>query len=172
MLKMRGGNQMKKIIYVPLISIGTIAMDLVTKYMADTRIAPYGSLKILPFFNLVNVENRGAAFSMLSNLGNGFFIAVALLAILFILYLLIRTEENPVSLALILGGAIGNLTDRLYYGHVRDFLDFHLLGWHWPSFNVADSALTVGLAILLIQALRPVKPAPDNPGQTSPPIQQ
>lgn len=154
---------MKKTIYVPLISIGTIVLDLVTKYMADTRIAPYEPMKIMPFFNLVNVENRGAAFSMLSNLGNGFFIAVALLAIVFIMYLLIKTEENPVSLALILGGAIGNLTDRLYYGHVRDFLDFHVGGWHWPSFNIADSALTVGLAILLIQALRPARPAPDNP---------
>jgi len=163
---------MKKIIHAPLISIGIIVLDLVTKYMADSMVEPYEPVNVLPFFNLVNVENRGAAFSMLSNLGNGFFIAVALLAILFILYLLIRTEENPVSLALILGGAVGNLTDRLYYGHVRDFLDFHVGGWHWPSFNVADSALTAGLALLLIQALRPARPAPDKPGQTSPPMQQ
>lgn len=145
---------MRKRHYVPLISFSTIGLDLLTKYMADTRVKPYEPVEILPFFNIVNVENTGAAFSMLSNMGNTFFITVAFLAIIFILYLLIRTEESPVPLALILGGAAGNLADRIYYGHVRDFLDFHIAGLHWPAFNVADSALTVGLCLLLWQAIR------------------
>jgi signal peptidase II len=157
---------MKKRLYVPIITIVTIALDLVTKYLADTLVEPYEPVKVIPFFNLVNVENTGAAFSMLSNLGNAFFITVALLAILFILYLLVRTDESPIPLALILGGAIGNLADRLYYGYVRDFLDFHIADWHWPAFNVADSALTVGLAILLFHALFQAKhdqaPPPDT----------
>jgi len=159
---------MKKRHYVPAIALVTLGLDLLTKYMADTYIASYEPMRILPFFNLVNVENRGAAFSMLSNLGNGFFISVAVLALIFILYLLIKTNESPVSLALILGGAAGNLADRLYYGHVRDFLDFHLGVWHWPSFNVADSALTVGLVILLIHALRPQQQATKENGENTP----
>lgn len=145
---------MKKRYFVSSIASGTIALDLITKYIADNSIAPYDPMKVLPFFNLVNVENRGAAFSMLSDMGNAFFITVGLLAIAFIVYLLARTDENPLSLALILGGAIGNLTDRLYYGYVRDFLDFHARGWHWPAFNVADSALTIGLALLLWHSIR------------------
>ena len=145
---------MRKGLYVPAIAAGTIALDLLTKYLADTMVEPYEPVEVLSFFNLVNVENTGAAFSMLSNMGNVFFITVALLAILFILYLLFKTDENPVPLALILGGAVGNLTDRLYYGHVRDFLDFYIAGWHWPAFNVADSALTVGLCLLLWQSIR------------------
>jgi signal peptidase II len=157
---------MNKRAYVPAIALGTIFLDLVTKYMADTMVKPYEPVEVLPFFNLVNVENTGAAFSMLSSLGNGFFITVALLAILFILYLLVRTDESPVPLALILGGAVGNLTDRLYYGHVRDFLDFHVAGWHWPAFNVADSALTVGLAILLALALFPARRRQTGPPDT------
>ena len=151
---MRGSGQMKKRHYVPATIAGVIGLDLITKYLADTRIPPYEPLEVLPFFNLVNVENTGAAFSMLSGMGNVFFISVAIIAIAFIVYLLMRTEEHPLSLALILGGAVGNLVDRLYLGHVRDFLDFHLAGWHWPAFNVADAALTVGLGLLLWQSLK------------------
>lgn len=148
---------MKKQIYVPLTIALTLILDLVSKYYADTLIEPYEPVKLTPFFNLVNVENTGAAFSMLSNMGNRFFITIAILAIAFIVYLLMKTKESPLSLAFILGGALGNLADRLYYGHVRDFLDFHVAGWHWPAFNVADSALTVGLALLLIQSFRQQK---------------
>ena len=145
---------MSKKVYVPLTIALTLVLDLVSKYYADTLIEPYEPVEVTPFFNLVNVENTGAAFSMLSSMGNTFFITIAILAIAFIIYLLMKTKESPLALALILGGAIGNLTDRLYYGHVRDFLDFHAWGWHWPAFNVADSALTVGLALLLIQSFR------------------
>lgn len=145
---------MKKTYLVSSIAAGTVALDLITKYAADNTIIPYEPMKVLPFFNLVNVENKGAAFSMLSGMGNAFFISIALLAIAFILYLLVKTDESPLSLALILGGAVGNLTDRFYYGYVRDFLDFHAAGWHWPAFNVADSALTVGLALLLWHSIR------------------
>ena len=148
---------MKKLYYVPATVAITIALDLFTKYEADMRIPSYSAVEVLPFFNLVNVENKGAAFSMLSGMGNGFFITIALAAIFFIVYLLVKTNEHPLSLALILGGAVGNLADRLLYGHVRDFLDFHVGGWHWPAFNVADSALTVGLALLLFYSLLPGK---------------
>jgi len=157
---------MRKSIYVPAIAMGTVALDLVTKYLADTMVAPFEPVEVLPVFSLVNVENTGAAFSMLSNLGNVFFITVALIAICFIMYLLIRTNESPVPLALILGGAAGNLADRLYYGYVRDFLDFHVSGWHWPAFNVADSALTVGITILLVHGLFPVKQQRPDPAPT------
>lgn len=145
---------MKKQVYVPITILLTLALDLWTKWIADLKVDPYDPVDLTPFFRLVNVENRGAAFSMLSGAGNGFFITVALLAIGFIVYLLVKTNESPLGLALILGGAVGNLVDRLLYGHVRDFLDFYIGDWHWPAFNIADSALTVGLMLLLIQSFR------------------
>lgn len=146
---------MKKPYLVSTICMMVIALDLITKYIADTTITPYEPVDVLPFFSLVNVENTGAAFSMLSGMGNAFFIGIATFAIAFIIYLLVKTNESPTSLSLILGGAIGNLADRIYYGHVRDFIDIHAGTWHWPAFNIADSALTLGLCLLLVATFRP-----------------
>lgn len=142
----------KKWFRVPSVVGIMLALDLVSKFIADEVVDPYEPIEVLPFFNLVNLENKGAAFGMFAGLGNGFFITVSVCAILFIVHLLINTKECPFCLALILSGALGNLYDRLAYGEVRDFLDFHIAGKHWPAFNVADSALTVGLALLFVDA--------------------
>jgi len=147
------GNRLR----VPSVVGIVLALDLITKFVADEMVDPYEPIELLPFFNLVNLENKGAAFGMGSGLGNGFFITVSICAILFIIHLLINTKECPFCLALILSGALGNLYDRLAYGQVRDFLDFHIGGYHWPAFNVADSALTVGLALLFIDVLTQLK---------------
>jgi signal peptidase II len=114
-------------------------------------------LPVAGFFNLVLVFNSGAAFSFLADAGGWqkWFFVVLALAISVWLVLMIRHHAAerllPLGYALVLGGALGNVIDRLRFGAVVDFLDFHLAGWHWPAFNVADSAITVGVLLLLWQ---------------------
>ncbi len=113
-----------------------------------------------PFFNLVLVFNPGASFSFLADAGGWqkwFFIALALGISVWLLKLLRRHAQErllPTALSMILGGAIGNVVDRLRYDAVVDFLDFHLAGYHWPAFNVADSAITVGVVLMLWHQFR------------------
>jgi len=117
--------------------------------------------EIAPFFNLVLAHNRGAAFSFLADAGGWqrvLFIGIAVAATAAILFLLAgHSSERLFSagLALILGGALGNLWDRVALGHVVDFLDFHAFGWHFWAFNLADSTITVGAALLILDGLRP-----------------
>lgn len=125
------------------------ALDQVTKYLAAALVRPSSPVEVLPFLNIVNVKNTGAAFGILSGLGNPFFIAVSAAAILVIGFMLLRGRDGFASLVLILGGAVGNLIDRVFLGHVRDFVDLHAGGYHWPAFNVADSALSIGIAVLI-----------------------
>jgi signal peptidase II len=135
-----------------------VAADRLTKWAALAWLRPGEPLEVTGFFNLVLVFNRGAAFSFLANQPGWqtpFFVAVALLASGIVSWMLWRDPARRLlcsGLALILGGALGNLWDRLAYGHVVDFLDFHAMGWHWPAFNVADSALSVGAAILIAES--------------------
>jgi signal peptidase II len=149
----------------PWLSIAAIVvvLDQITK-IAITRAFTFGeSLPITSFFNLVLTYNKGAAFSFLaseSGWQRWLFTAIAVAAALFITYLLKRHPGQRffcAALALILGGAVGNLIDRVLYGHVIDFLDFHVNNWHWPAFNVADSAIFVGAAMFIIDELRRVK---------------
>ena len=113
--------------------------------------------QITGFFNLVLVYNKGAAFSMFADAAGWqtpLLVAFALVASAIVGYLIVKDPQKKLlclGLALILGGALGNLVDRLRFGHVVDFLDFHALGWHWPAFNVADSAITVGAVLLILE---------------------
>ena len=136
-----------------LISIIVVALDQMTKYLAINYINPYDSIKILPFLHLVLVTNKGAAFGMFKHIGSSFFIAASVIAIIFVIYLLIRGKEDHLGLSLILGGAIGNLIDRILYGSVVDFIDLSIGKYHWPAFNIADSALSVGVTIILLNNL-------------------
>jgi signal peptidase II len=136
-----------------LISIIVVALDQITKYLAINYINPYDSIKILPFLHLVLVTNKGAAFGMFKHIGSSFFIAASVIAIIFVIYLLIRGKEDHLGLSLILGGAIGNLIDRILYGSVVDFIDLSIGKFHWPAFNIADSALSVGVTIILLNNL-------------------
>jgi signal peptidase II len=113
--------------------------------------------EITGFFNLVLVYNRGAAFSLFAQ-AEGWqtplLVAFALTAAAIVSTLMVRNPQKNLlcfGLALILGGAIGNLIDRLRFGQVVDFLDFHALGWHWPAFNVADSGITIGAVVLILE---------------------
>jgi signal peptidase II len=115
-------------------------------------------IALTPFFNLIVVWNRGVSFGMFdsaSALGPWVLSGLALVVVVLLLVWL-RRADHPLTaagLGLIIGGAVGNLVDRVRFGAVIDFLDFHALGWHWPAFNVADSAICVGAALLLVDGL-------------------
>jgi signal peptidase II len=147
------------------ISAGVIVLDQLTKWLIQQTLVFGQSLPVLPFFNLVLVYNPGAAFSFLSSAPGWqrhFFVIIGLAASAFIVYLLRRHAADPMfrfALALILGGALGNVIDRIMLGAVVDFLDLHLAGYHWPAFNVADSAITGGAALLIWDSLRRPRPA-------------
>ena len=142
---------MKTRIYYSLFFISFIVLfDQATKYLARTYINPMESIELLPILNLVSVRNQGAAFGMFSSLGNNFFIAISVAAIFFMLWVIVTAKEDYRVFSLLAGGAMGNLIDRLTLGYVVDFIDFTVSGHHWPAFNVADSALTLGIAFMLI----------------------
>ncbi|HWX03550.1 signal peptidase II [Collimonas sp.] len=139
-----------------------LVLDQLTK-ITIVRLFSYGeSLAVTSFFNLVLVYNKGAAFSFLSSESGWqryLFTALGIAAALFITFLLKRHAGQRMfctALALILGGAIGNVVDRIAYGHVIDFLDFYARNWHWPAFNIADSAICVGAVLFVIDELRRV----------------
>jgi signal peptidase II len=149
---------------IPWLGIAAIVilLDQITK-ITIIQMFKYGeSHPVTSFFNLVLVYNKGAAFSFLANQGGWqryFFTGIGVFAALLIIYLLKKHAGQKLfcwALALILGGAIGNVIDRIMYGHVIDFLDFHVNSWHWPAFNVADSAIFVGAALFVIDELRRV----------------
>jgi len=141
------------------VSVAVIAADQLTKALILAAFAPGEQLVITSFFNLTLAFNPGAAFSFLAS-ADGWqrwlFAAIAAVASAVILWLLRRGGSAPycLGLALILGGALGNLWDRLTLGTVVDFLLFHYAGWAYPAFNVADSAITVGAALLIIDSFR------------------
>jgi len=137
-----------------------VAADRATKALVQGALAPGERIPVMPFTDLVLVFNTGAAFSFLAGAGGwqrGFFIAVAIAAVVLIVWLLARHAGERLfcaGLALILGGAIGNLWDRIQLGHVVDFVLLHAGGWHFPAFNVADSAITVGAGLLILDGIR------------------
>jgi signal peptidase II len=135
-----------------------VFLDYLSKIAVLGSFSPGESRAVTSFFNLVLVFNKGAAFSFLASAQGWqtlFFAAIAVVASFVIGFLIIRNKDKKLfcgGLGLILGGALGNLYDRVVYGHVVDFLDFHALGWHYPAFNVADSAITVGAGILIVES--------------------
>lgn len=132
-----------------------IAADQVTKQLVVNNMALFDRIEITSFFNLVYVHNTGAAFSVMSSAAPWFFVALSIAVSIGILIWLRRYPHEQrlmaVSLTLILGGALGNAIDRATRGYVIDFLDVHVAGWHWPAFNVADSAITLGAILLLVE---------------------
>ncbi len=150
----------RKYLWVGSIIGVIIVLDQYTKYLVNTHIRPYDLIPVVPgFFNLTNVRNRGAAFSILSNLPDawrvGFFITVTVIAVIVILVFIRNTRDRLLLIAfsLITGGAIGNVIDRIRMGEVIDFIQWYVKSWYWPSFNVADSAISVGVALLAIDML-------------------
>lgn len=134
--------------------------DQISKYYAAELLVLYQPLPLLPSLNLTLVHNTGAAFSFLSSASGWqrwFFIGLALMVSAFIITWLRRLEPTQrllgCSLALILGGSLGNVCDRLVHGYVIDFIDVYYQQWHWPVFNIADSAISVGAVLLILETL-------------------
>jgi signal peptidase II len=147
------------------LSLAILGLDQLTKWIVDRSMQVYESIEFLPFFNLTYLRNQGAAFSFLSNAGGWqrwFFVSLSLVASGSIVYWLTRLGRDQrweaVAWALVLGGAVGNLIDRTAYGYVIDFLDVYYRDWHWPAFNVADSAITIGIGMLLVDSFRAKNP--------------
>ena len=143
-------------------ALSVLLLDQISKWLASNHLEPNQILSIIPgFFNLVFVKNRGMAFGILSQSRSGFsyyfLLATTIVAIGVILFFFCWTKREQkwltVGLSLILGGAIGNLMDRIRLGYVIDFLDFFLKAYHWPAFNMADAAVTAGTFWLLINII-------------------
>lgn len=137
-----------------------IALDQLSKYAVMQVFMLGDSVTVTPFFDLVRAHNSGAAFSLFADQSGwqrAFFITVALFASGLIIHLLRRdagSAQFKLALSLILGGALGNVIDRILHGHVVDFLYFHINQHYWPAFNVADSAITIGAGLLIWDSFR------------------
>lgn len=143
-----------------LLALLVVVLDHVTKALVVSHFELHEGRQVTSFFNLVRAHNPGAAFSFLAGAGGWqrwFFTALAVAASVFITWLLRQHGQQRLfacALALILGGAVGNGIDRVWHGHVIDFLQFHAGGWAFPSFNIADSAITLGAALLILDEWR------------------
>lgn len=141
------------------LSLLAIILDQVSKLAIAANMQLFQSIRLMPFFNLTYVHNTGAAFSFLSEAGGWqrwFFAGLAMVISLIIAVWMARLTKQEtllaIALALVLGGAVGNLIDRLAYGYVIDFLDVYYNTWHWPAFNIADSAITLGVILMLAES--------------------
>jgi signal peptidase II len=138
-----------------------VAVDQLVKWVVLRAFAPGEQRAVTDFFNLVLVFNKGAAFSLFAQAPGWqapMLTVFALGASLVVGWFIVRNPGKTVfclGLALILGGAIGNVIDRMRFGQVVDFLDLHAFGWHWPAFNVADSAICIGAALLILEGFLP-----------------
>ena len=149
-----------KLYFSLTLAVIILVMDLLTKRWVELNLTYGQQIVITEFFNLVLTYNAGAAFSFLSDASGWqrwFLSTIAVLVSVLIVYLLYKNTANRLfcfALSLILGGALGNLWDRIMLGHVVDFLDFHLNGYHWPAFNLADSAIFCGAFLLILDSIR------------------
>ncbi len=149
---------------VAAIAAAVVVLDQWTKYLVTKNFHLYESVPVIRgFFNLTYVRNKGAAFGLLSGSHGAwrsvFFVLVAAVALAAV-GMLIRKSEDKLSLvafSLIGGGAVGNLIDRIRFGEVVDFIEWYYRSYHWPTFNVADSAISVGVALLAVEMLFPGK---------------
>jgi signal peptidase II len=158
---------MKRLHYV-FLSVVIIVLDAVTKWLVSANISLHDAITVIPdLFSIVHVRNTGAAFGIGANaesqvvplLLNSGAILVFLIVVAYALRTPLTDRTLQVGLHLILGGAIGNLVDRFRFGYVVDFLDLYVRDHHWPAFNVADSAICIGIALLFLDMRRKPQPA-------------
>ena len=138
-----------------------IVLDQASKWIMVLWLSLYETVAIIPFFNLTMAHNTGAAFSFLAQAGGWqrwFFVGLAVLIsiglVVWLKKLSIHARLEAISISLILGGAIGNVIDRIYFGYVIDFFDVYYGSYHWPAFNIADSAIVIGVGLLIIDSFR------------------
>jgi signal peptidase II len=151
------------------VSALVVLLDQLTKLTVDHTMQLFESITLLPAFNLTYVHNTGAAFSFLSDAGGWqrwLFAGLALLISVAIANWMAHLKRQEIllsiALALVLGGAVGNLIDRVFYGYVIDFLDVYYHEWHWPAFNIADSAICIGVFLMLLESLGIGRPPQDE----------
>jgi signal peptidase II len=145
-----------------LITGTIIVLDLITKALILKHVPLHNTISVIPgFFNIIHIQNPGGAFGFMANQGSGvrsvlfLFVSSIAIGVIFYFYKTTPAKEKwlTTSLSLIFGGAIGNLIDRIRFGQVVDFLDVYIKHLHWPAFNVADSAITIGITIFIFQIL-------------------
>ena len=140
------------------VAASVIVVDQISKFAVMSVLAPYQGFPVTPFLNLVLVLNTGITFGFFASDDSftRWTLIVLALIISFILLRWLASAEGQyvrIALGMIIGGALGNVIDRLVYKAVVDFLDFHLYAWHWPAFNIADSAITIGVALFVLSSL-------------------
>lgn len=153
------------------LSVLVVVLDQATKYLAETWLILHQPVSVLPGFNLMLTYNTGAAFSFLADAGGWqrwFFLSLGSAVSVGLTIWLTRLKPGErwlaAALALILGGAVGNLIDRLWLGQVIDFIQLYYDRWYWPAFNIADSAITLGAVLLIVDSLRSqAAPSPQQP---------
>jgi signal peptidase II len=162
----------KKYVILSATAAVVVLLDFITKAYIDSHMSLHESLVVIEgFLNVTYVRNPGAAFSFLASASAGlrsvFFLTVTVLAIILVLYYIAKSKtEEPFmifALSLILSGALGNFIDRVRLGEVIDFIDVHLISYHWPAFNVADSAITAGAFIMLFTLFKRPKKHENSP---------
>ncbi len=143
------------------LAVVVVVFDQLTKYIASTSLEMLQPVAVMPMFNWTLMHNTGAAFSFLSDAGGWqrwFFAVIAVVVSVVIVLWIKRLEQHEkwqaIALALILGGAIGNVIDRIWLGYVVDFIQVYYQQWYWPAFNIADSAISIGVAMIIIESIR------------------
>ena len=148
------------------LSLVVVLADQASKQLIEASFLVFEERPLLPFLNLTLVYNEGAAFSFLSDQGgwqrwlfSGLALVVSAVLVGWLTRLPATQKWTAAALSLIIGGALGNLIDRLLFGHVIDFIDLYYGRWHWPAFNIADSAIVIGVAMILLETLFPRRDA-------------
>jgi len=160
----QGGIKVYRWFALTLISV---ILDQISKHMVVEQMELYQNIEVMPFFNFFYVHNYGAAFSFLSDQSGWqrwFFSIVTILISLGIVFWLTKLKPSQklliIALTLVLGGALGNLYDRLVYGYVIDFIDWYVGDYHWPAFNIADASISLGAVLLILDTF--LNPEPDS----------
>ena len=141
--------------------MAVVVLDQLTKYIASTSLEMHQPIAVMPMFNWTLMHNTGAAFSFLADAGGWqrWFFAVIAVVVSVVIFLWIKRLEQhekwqAIALALILGGALGNVIDRIWLGYVVDFIQVYYQQWYWPAFNIADSAISIGVVMIIIESVR------------------
>jgi len=158
---LKSNNRQAFLLWLGLSSF-LLILDQLTKVIAKNSLFEGVSQPVTSFLNWTLVYNSGAAFSFLAQAGGWqrwFFTGVGIIAALIMIWLIRKNAHQTIfslALSLVLSGAIGNVIDRIIYGAVVDFVDVHYIGWHWPAFNIADSAITIGVILLIVDEIKRV----------------
>ena len=143
------------------LAVVVIILDQLSKYIASASLEMHQPIAVMPMFNWTLMHNPGAAFSFLADAGGWqrwFFAVIAVVVSIVIVFWIKRLEQHEkwqaIALALILGGALGNVIDRIWLGYVVDFIQVYYQQWYWPAFNIADSAISIGVVMIIIDSVR------------------